>query len=139
MDIVVLSTHYEGLPLVLLEAMACGKPVVATAVDGVPEVVTHDETGLLFPHADDELLASQLLALARDPNRAARLGMRAQSFVETDFSREQFARGIVAVYHRAQSHKVSAAIKPRIDHLAELARKASFATLDATITARSRR
>jgi glycosyltransferase involved in cell wall biosynthesis len=139
MDIVVLSTHYEGLPLVLLEAMACGKPVVATDVDGVPEVVIHNETGLLFPHADDEALASHLLALSRDPDRAARLGRRAQSFVETYFSREQFARSIVALYHRAQSHQVSAVIKPKLGLLAELARRASFATIDATITARSRR
>jgi len=140
MDIVVLSTHYEGLPLVLLEAMACGKPVVATAVDGVLELVTHDETGLLFSHADDELLASHLLALGRDPDRTARLGMRARSFVETHFTRQQFARSIVALYDVVRNrNKVSAVIRPGMGHIAELARKASFAAVDASIAARSRR
>jgi glycosyltransferase involved in cell wall biosynthesis len=140
MDIVVLSTHYEGLPLVLLEAMACGKPVVATAVDGVPELVTHNQTGLLFPHADDEVLASHLLTLSQDRDRAERLGTRARSYVETHFSREQFARAIVALYQTLRHrNKVSALIRPRMDRLAELARKASFAAVDATIAASSRR
>lgn len=140
MDIVVLSTHYEGLPLVLLEAMACAKPVVATAVDGVPELVRHEDTGLLFPHADDEGLASHLIALARDKERAARLGTGARSFVETSFNREQFKRSVVGLY-RTVVHRntLTTAIKPRVDHVAELARKASFAALDASIAARSRR
>ena len=134
MDIVVLSTHYEGLPLVLLEAMACGKPVVATAVDGVPEVVTHDRTGLLFPHADDELLAAHLAALMRDSERAAQLGSSARAFVESHFGREQFKRSVVdlydAVLHR---NKLSAAVRPNFRPVADLARKVGFAALDASI------
>jgi glycosyltransferase involved in cell wall biosynthesis len=140
MDIVVLSTHNEGFPLVLLEAMACAKPVVATAVDGIPELVTHDDTGLLFPHADDELLASQLLALSRDRDRAARLGKRAQFFVETHFTREQFTRGIVGLYETVLNrNRVSAVIRPPMAQLAELARRASYAALGASVTTRSRR
>jgi len=81
MDIVVLSTHYEGLPLVLLEAMACRKPVVATDVDGVPELVTDNQTGLLFPHQDDARLAGHILSLIRDSSSAERLATSGQSFV----------------------------------------------------------
>ncbi len=65
-DIFVLSTHKEGLPLVILEAMARAKPVVATAVDGVPEIIQDGETGLLFPHEDHEQLAAHIFGLLRD-------------------------------------------------------------------------
>ena len=98
MDIVVLSTHYEGLPLVLLEAMARGKPVIATDVDGVPELVTDNETGLLFPHQDDARLAAHILSLIHDPSRAANLGESGRSFVKQNFNDEQFRRGVVGLY-----------------------------------------
>jgi len=130
MDLVVLSTHYEGLPLVLLEAMACGKPVVATAVDGVPEVVTHEQTGLLFAHQDDTALASHLLSLIREPSRAERLGENGRAHVQRHFNHAQFKRGIVNLYETVLGHnKLSAAIAPRLGPVADLALKAGCAAL----------
>ncbi|MFN7948953.1 MAG: glycosyltransferase family 4 protein [Blastocatellia bacterium] len=98
MDIFVLSTHYEGLPLVLLEAMAQGRPVVATAVDGVPEVVSDGQTGLLYPHADDQQLATHLLRLLGDDNLAREYGQTGRRFVAERFSRQQFADSLVSLY-----------------------------------------
>ena len=83
-DVFVLSTHLEGLPLVILEAMAHGKPVVATAVGGVPEIVIDGETGLLVPHQDPEALARSVVRLMRDPEpRETTHGRRISSARDT--------------------------------------------------------
>lgn len=100
-DIFVLCTHFEGLPLVILEAMARGRPVVATAVDGIPEIVFDGETGLLHPHGDDGALAARLLSLLGDEARAARLGEAGREFVKMKWSRERFAADMLRVYRDA--------------------------------------
>jgi glycosyltransferase involved in cell wall biosynthesis len=97
-DIFALSTHWEGLPLVILEAMAQARPVVATAVDGIPEVIEDGKTGLLFPHEDDVSLAAHLLTLLRNPSRLASLGEAGRRFVEARFSRRQFAESMNSLY-----------------------------------------
>jgi glycosyltransferase involved in cell wall biosynthesis len=97
-DIFVLSTHREGLPLVILEAMAHAKPVVATEVDGIPEIVRHGETGLLFPHEDDAQLAAHVAGLLQDRSRAARLGEAGRRLVQNEFSRQRFAAAMTSVY-----------------------------------------
>jgi glycosyltransferase involved in cell wall biosynthesis len=107
MDIFVLSTHFEGLPLVILEAMAQSKPVLATAVDGIPEIVVDEKTGLLHQHQDDEQLSAHLLALLRDKERAARLGKAGRQAVERDWSHERFARDIKNLYWQMLSGKKS--------------------------------
>ncbi len=138
MDIVVLSTHYEGLPLVLLEAMACGKPVVATDVDGVPELVTDNQTGLLFPHRDAAKLAEHIVSLIRDSSRAARLGMSGQSFVRANFNNEQFKRGIVELYQDVlESNPLSAAVRRTLVPVADLGLRAGYAAVDATVRSRA--
>ena len=97
-DVFVLSTHAEGLPLVILEAMAGGKPVVATAVDGIPEIVCDGQTGLLYPHEDHRQLASHILRLLRRQGLAQQLGSAGRALVESRFSREQFATNMNALY-----------------------------------------
>jgi glycosyltransferase involved in cell wall biosynthesis len=97
-DISVLSTHGEGLPLVLLEAMSHARPVVATGIDGIPELVTDGETGLLTPHGDAAALAAALERLAADPALAARLGQAGRRMVETKFSQEEFERQVERLY-----------------------------------------
>ena len=77
-DIFVLSSITEGLPLALVEAMACGRPIVATAVGGIPEVVQHEVNGLLCPPADAGSLARALLRLIANPEERARLGRAAR-------------------------------------------------------------
>lgn len=101
MDIFVLSTHTEGLPLVILEAMAQAKPVVATAVGGVPEVVREGETGLLHAHEDDEMLANHLLSLMRDEELRHKLGAAGQAFAKERFTVASCAERMSAVYREA--------------------------------------
>jgi glycosyltransferase involved in cell wall biosynthesis len=98
LDIFVLSTHWEGLPLVILEAMAHQKPVVATAVDGIPEIVKHGESGLLFPHEDHRALADHLVGLLKDRPAASRLAEAGRRFVQRRFSREQFGSNMTSLY-----------------------------------------
>ena len=81
----VLSTHYEGMPLALCEAMAAGCACVATDVVGVREVIRHGETGWLVPENDAPALADALERLLRDPALAARLGAAARGQAEREF------------------------------------------------------
>jgi glycosyltransferase involved in cell wall biosynthesis len=73
-DLVVLPSLFEGLPLALIEAMAAGKPVVATGLGGTPELVVEGETGLLVPARDPIALASAVDRVLGDPGLAGRLG-----------------------------------------------------------------
>jgi glycosyltransferase involved in cell wall biosynthesis len=98
LDVFVLSTHCEGFPLVILEALECERPVVATAVDGIPEIIEDGKTGLLFPHEDHESLAAQVLALLRDRSRARRIGRAGRDLVRSAFSSRKFAASMDAVY-----------------------------------------
>jgi len=76
--IYVLSTHFEGMPLALVEAMAAGCACIATDVIGVRGVVEHERTGLLVPEGDAPALAATIARLLRDPALAARLGEAAR-------------------------------------------------------------
>lgn len=98
MDMFVLPSLNEGMPMAILEAMALGKPVVATAVGGVPEVVQHRVTGLLVPPGDERALADACLELARDREWAARLGAQARRVVEEEFSHEQNGQALIDAY-----------------------------------------
>jgi glycosyltransferase involved in cell wall biosynthesis len=71
LNVVAIPSDSEGHPFVALEAAAAGKPVVAAAVGGLREIVRHDETGLLFPLGDEDLLGDALIAVLRDPDGAA--------------------------------------------------------------------
>ncbi len=100
-DVFVLSTNTEGMPLVVLEAMSQAKPVVATAVGGIPEIISDGETGLLHRHTDDTQLAAQIISLLQDERVAAHLGERGRRHVETNFSEELFALNMRDVYRQA--------------------------------------
>jgi glycosyltransferase involved in cell wall biosynthesis len=99
-DVSVLSTHFEGLPLALLESMAHAKPMVATAVDGIPEVIVDGVNGFLTPHQDAEALAARLIELIQSPALAERLGQAARQTVLADFTSEKFARSVADLYAR---------------------------------------
>jgi hypothetical protein len=114
--------------------MARRKPVVATDVDGVPELVKDDQTGRLYPHQDDTRLAAHIVSLIRDPSRADRLGISGQSFVQANFSSEQFKRGIVGLYESVlDGHPLSAAMRRNLVPVADLALRAGYAAVDATV------
>jgi glycosyltransferase involved in cell wall biosynthesis len=75
--------NVDGLPNVLLEALAAGRAVVASRVAGIPDVVRHEVNGLLFPERDREALTAALARLAREPETRARLGAAARHTAET--------------------------------------------------------
>lgn len=74
LDIFVMPPRADGFSLVFVEAMACGKPVVASRVGGIPEAVVEGQTGLLVPPEDPQALARAVIRLCADPQEAARLG-----------------------------------------------------------------
>jgi glycosyltransferase involved in cell wall biosynthesis len=76
-DVVVLSSEREGTPLALIEAAAAGRPVVATDVGGVPDVVDNGRTGLVVPNGDEAALAEGLSVLLRDADARERMGRAA--------------------------------------------------------------
>lgn len=100
LDVFVLCSHFEGLPLVILEAMAQQTPVIATAVGGIPEIVFDGETGLLHRHADAEHLASQILRVLSAKALSEHLAMAGQRLVEERFTFRRFAADMDAVYRR---------------------------------------
>ncbi|MGE5648431.1 MAG: glycosyltransferase family 4 protein [Acidobacteriota bacterium] len=97
-SVIVHSTLSEGLPLAILEAMSYAKPVVATAVGGIPEMIRDGETGFLVPPGDDAALADRILRLLGSPDLAAQLGAAARELCRTRFSTAQFARAMADVY-----------------------------------------
>jgi glycosyltransferase involved in cell wall biosynthesis len=85
LDIVVVPSRRESAPLVVYEAMALGKPVVASRVHGLPELVDDGVTGLLVPPEDDAATAKAVLSLLADPDRRRAMGQAAQRRVRTHF------------------------------------------------------
>lgn len=104
-DLYCLPSLWEGLPNALLEAMALGLPVVASAVDGVPEAVTDGKDGLLVPPSDPAALAKALKALAADPARRAALGAAATGTIATRFTLRRMIAEYEAAYERALARR----------------------------------
>jgi glycosyltransferase involved in cell wall biosynthesis len=98
--IAVLPSRREGLPLSLLEAAACGRPMVATDVPGCREIVRHGETGLLVPPDDPAALADAIGKLADSPELRARYGGAARALAVERFSASSVGRQIVELYRR---------------------------------------
>jgi sugar transferase (PEP-CTERM/EpsH1 system associated) len=94
----VLSSVSEGISLTLLEAMACGLPLVATRVGGNSEVIADGETGFLVPPQNPPALADALLRLHRDPGLGARLGQAGRSRVEARFDVRRMVAQYEALY-----------------------------------------
>ena len=97
-DVFALPSWTEGLPLVVLEAMALGRPVVATTVGGTPELVADGETGLLVPPRDVEALTSALKQVLEDEGLRRRLGEAGRRRVAERFSSDAMTRDVLAVY-----------------------------------------
>ena len=102
MDIFVLPSLSEGLPLSILEALALGKPVVATNVGGIPEVVQNGLTGFLVPPRSPEALAEKILLLLRHPVTASDLGRAGRSRVEDAFSIKKMIQEYQCLYENKQ-------------------------------------
>ncbi|HEY6546903.1 MAG TPA: glycosyltransferase [Vicinamibacteria bacterium] len=93
--------NVDGLPNVLLEALATGRPVVASRVAGIPEVVGDDENGLLVPEHDPGAIAAALLRLRREPETRARLGLAARRRAEATLSWGAAVRAFEEAYAEA--------------------------------------
>ena len=99
-DLFALTSQSEGLPLVLLEAMALGLPVVATAVGGVPDLVEHETTGFLVPSGDCSALTTQLIRLSTRPGVALEVAKTARERVLARHSTQHMTLAYENLYQR---------------------------------------
>ena len=98
MSVFVQPSPHESLPNAVLEAMACARPVVATSVGGVPELVNNGVTGFLVPPNDPAALAEKVLALLADPALAAAMAGAARRRAVDEFSCDRLVRNMEALY-----------------------------------------
>jgi glycosyltransferase involved in cell wall biosynthesis len=103
--IALLPSYREGLPKSLLEAAACGRPMIATDVPGCRDVVQPGETGLLVPLQDGAALAEAILTLATAGETRRRMGHNARAQVERRFANGVIATQMQALYREILSHK----------------------------------
>lgn len=97
--VVLPSEWYENAPMSVLEAYACGKPVIGARIGGIPEMIVADETGWLFESGDVEGLAAVLEEVGRAPGgRLAEMGRAARELVERDFTRDRYRDEMLALY-----------------------------------------
>lgn len=101
LDVFVLPSAWEALPISLLEALAEGVPQVATAVGGSGEALIHGETGLLCPPGDPEALARSVIELLNDPGRRTAMAAASRKRHAEHFRVEEMARRTAAVYQEA--------------------------------------
>lgn len=99
-DVAVLSSHQEGFPNAVIEAMAAGLPVVATAVGGVIEAVIHGETGFLVPIRDPSAMAEALVTIARDATLRKRFGEQGRAVAQRRFALDTCADAYISFYRR---------------------------------------
>jgi glycosyltransferase involved in cell wall biosynthesis len=104
-DIAVLASFFEGLGRVLLEAMALGKPVVATNVGGIPEVVQDGLNGFLVPPGDSQALARAIIRLLKDEQLRRKMGDEARKMIDERFSAEKMVEEIQKVYEELLKKK----------------------------------
>jgi len=100
LDVYVNTSLHEGLPLSVVEAMACGKPIVSAAVGGIPEVVTHGEHGFLVDGREASRFADWYLTLMRDESLRARMGERAAAAAHSCLSARAMAEAYRRLYGR---------------------------------------
>lgn len=102
-DVFVMPSLYEGLPLAVMEAMAAGTPVIATAIGGTDELVADGETGVLVPPADPPALAVALRTLLDDPDRANAMASAAQRLAHQEFGCARVVQRVGEVYEELLS------------------------------------
>jgi len=98
LDVVVLTSHSEGTPVSLIEAQACGIPVISTDVGGVRDTLLDGLTGFLVPPGDAAALAAQMVLLARDPGLRNSFGNKGETFVESHFDHTALVQRVCSLY-----------------------------------------
>lgn len=106
-DIFVLPSYEEGLPSVILEAMACQKPVLATMAGGIPEIVKDGENGILVKSKDTDSLAKAAASLLENKDLLIRMGISGRKAIEENFSCKQSAENLMRIYERLINEKSS--------------------------------
>jgi glycosyltransferase involved in cell wall biosynthesis len=91
MDVFALSSAYEGMPLSILEAWACGLPVIASGVGGLPEMINGTDAGVLFPSGDIDALATKLIEFIDNETMRKEFGQRGRKIVHQSYSVERMA------------------------------------------------
>jgi glycosyltransferase involved in cell wall biosynthesis len=103
--VAVLPSRREGLPKSLLEAAACGRPLLASDVPGCREIVLHGDNGLLFEVDNPAALADAMEVMIADPALRLEMGQCGRQMVEDRFSSRSIGAATVAVYQRALARK----------------------------------
>ena len=103
-DVIVLTTYAETFGLVLIEGMKCGVPVIGSNAGGVPEIIEHDRTGLLYEAGDVADLATCLKRLADDPELRKRLARAGQQFADEVFSEQQHYTKLMQIFAALLGH-----------------------------------
>lgn len=107
MDVFALTSLWEGLPRVILQAMAMGLPVVATRVDGIPEAVKHGENGFLVPPKDFSAMAQRALQLLEYEDLAKKMGERGRKMVYPEFCVKNMVRKTEDLYEKSINFKLN--------------------------------
>lgn len=109
--IVVLPSYREGTPRILLEAAACGLPIVATDVPGCREVVVHEVNGFLVPPKNSGALAASIMRLIEDPSARHRMGQAGRAKVIAEFDQDLVLRKTLAIYRELLDTRVNSGEK----------------------------
>ncbi len=99
-EIFIFPSHYEGMPIAVLEAMACGLPVIATKVGGVPDLIQDGVNGILIEPGKPEQLAAALISLVNDGHLRNKLGNMSYQIARENFGIEQHVAKLVQIYRR---------------------------------------
>jgi glycosyltransferase involved in cell wall biosynthesis len=106
--VVLPSRGYENQPLVILDALALGVPVVGTDIGGIPELILEGSTGYVVPVEDPSALAAAVSRVVTDPERARAMGRSGREFVEGAFSPEAHLGALLAIYDEAAERSAAA-------------------------------
>jgi glycosyltransferase involved in cell wall biosynthesis len=98
MDLMLIPSLREGLPNVLLEGMACGRPVIAPSASGITDVITHGKDGWLFPPQDEQALIESVMALIHAPQTRRRIGAAARAKIRAQYTLSVELERNLAVY-----------------------------------------
>ncbi|MFQ3662688.1 MAG: GT4 family glycosyltransferase PelF [Chloroflexaceae bacterium] len=108
----VLSSISEGMPFSVIEAMLCGRPVVGTAVGGVPEIL--EEGGLVVPPRNPDAFADACKYVLKDPKKCEKMGLLARSYAESNFSLAQCIRAYDELYLQLQERQANRQLETRL-------------------------
>jgi glycosyltransferase involved in cell wall biosynthesis len=101
------SECYENFPYSILEAFACGKPVIASRIGGIPEIVKNWETGLLFEPGNAEYLSLKIKFLLNHPQKSKVMGKNAKAFINEELSPDRYYEKIINVYNSTITTKIA--------------------------------